>query len=58
MVSFSSKIPAPPRGSLPGPSRTITVEPIELPVQTPPPEAPRPAEAPPREPAADPVPQP
>jgi hypothetical protein len=45
-----------PEGSLPGPSRTITVEPIELPREEPAPpaeppvEEPSPVEAPEREP--------
>jgi hypothetical protein len=44
---------APARGSLPGPSRRITVEPVEVPV-TPPREEPAAPPAPPeREPAPD-----
>ena len=34
----TSAKPARPRGSLDGPSRTITVEPLETPVPAPPPE--------------------
>jgi hypothetical protein len=52
---------APPaRGSLPGPSRRITVEPLEVPVTAPREEPAKPAPAPEREPAPDrePVPAP
>jgi hypothetical protein len=60
-MSFSSTTPGLVRGSLPGPSRRITVEPIALPTEPPdeaPPGEPQPAQAPPREPAVDPAPQP
>ena len=45
---------------LPGPSRTITVEPIKVPAPAPPVREPAPTEAPPpeREPAREPVPAP
>ena len=50
----------PARGSLPGPSRRITVEPIEVPVTTPREEPATPATEPEREPAParEPVPAP
>ncbi len=50
----------PPRGSLPGPSRRITVEPIEVPVITPREEPAPPAPDPARDPAParEPVPAP
>jgi hypothetical protein len=44
--------PTPARGSLPGPSRRITVEPVEVPVIAPR-EEPAPEQAPEREPAPD-----
>jgi hypothetical protein len=43
-----------PLGSLDGPSRTITVEPVETPVTAPPPRVPEP----PREPERPPAPKP
>jgi hypothetical protein len=47
-----------PRGSLDGPSRTITVEPLEQPVTAPPPEVPEPKREPerPATPTSPPVP--
>ena len=47
-----------PAGSLPGPSRTITVEPLRVPVHLPPAPSPRPPERPARErePAREPAP--
>ncbi len=44
-----------PSGSLPGPSRTITVEPVTLPQREPVPLPSRPAEEPRREPVKEPV---
>jgi hypothetical protein len=54
------KSPSPARGSLPGPSRRITVEPLEVPVTTPREEPAIPAPDPEREPAPprEPVPTP
>jgi hypothetical protein len=46
--------PRRPLGSLDGPSRTITVEPVETPVTAPPPREPEPA----REPERPPTPKP
>jgi hypothetical protein len=43
--------PCPARGSLPGPSRRITVEPVEVPVTAPPEEPAAPSPPPEREPA-------
>jgi hypothetical protein len=52
--------PSPARGSLPGPSRRITVEPIEVPVTAPREEPAPPPQVPEREPAPtrEPVPTP
>jgi DNA polymerase III subunit gamma/tau len=57
---MQSQSPSPARGSLPGPSRRITVEPVEVPVTAPKEEPATPTPAPEREPAPtrEPVPTP
>jgi hypothetical protein len=57
---MKSKFESPARGSLPGPSRRITVEPVEVPVTAPREEPATPAPAPDREPTPtrEPVPTP
>lgn len=55
LVAVTTRTAVAPAGTLPGPSRTITVEPVRQPIQHPPPRAPlpRPVPAPaPKRPAA------
>jgi len=54
MGMSSSSRPRKPLGSLDGPSRTITVEPVETPVTAPPPREPAPSREPERPPAPKP----
>jgi hypothetical protein len=60
-MTMQSPYPKPRRASLPGPSRRITVEPIEVPAPAQPRETPAPEREPEREPAPrreEPVPTP
>jgi hypothetical protein len=60
-MTMQSPFSKPPRASLPGPSRRITVEPIEVPAPAQPRETPAPEREPEREPAPrreEPVPTP
>jgi hypothetical protein len=58
LAAVISRTAVAPAGTLPGPSRTIIVEPVRQPVQHPPPRAPlpRPLPAPPPQRPAAPVP--